>query len=248
LGDEFDPALGFVSRRGIRNYGIYSRYLWRLNTDLIRSFWFWSNWDYTTDLENRIVEEQVDVFAARFQSPAGDEFELQYGFTRDVVDEEFTIGPGRVIPAGDYWDGFFDVDFETSEARPISLSLSYRVGGFYTGDRHEYEVELDWRPSRHFTLGADYTFTRARLASGGFDVHVAAFRFNIGFTPDLSWVTLVQYDNLSDDFGLNSRVRWTWRPGNDLFFVVNQGWTFNDWRFERLRSEITLKAGATIRF
>jgi hypothetical protein len=58
----------------------------------------------------------------------------------------------------------------------------------------------------------------------------------------------VQYDNKSSAVGLNSRIRWTYRPGSDVFFVVNQGWDYDEGRFHRLASEVTLKVGATFRF
>jgi hypothetical protein len=47
--------------------------------------------------------------------------------------------------------------------------------------------------------------------------------------------------------GLNSRIRWTWRPGNDVFLVWNQGWEYDDARFARLNSEVIVKVGMTFR-
>ena len=71
---------------------------------------------------------------------------------------------------------------------------------------------------------------------------------NIAFTPDLTWNTLVQYDNVSRQVGVNSRVRWTWRPGNDLFLVLNQGWDYESGRLTKSNREITVKVAATLRF
>jgi len=36
--------------------------------------------------------------------------------------------------------------------------------------------------------------------------------------------TFVQYDTESENVGTNTRLRWTIRPGNDLFVVWNRGW------------------------
>lgn len=58
----------------------------------------------------------------------------------------------------------------------------------------------------------------------------------------------MQYDNISKQVGLNSRIRWTWRPGDDLFLVLNQGWDYDDGRFRQPSSQIILKAAATFRF
>ena len=36
--------------------------------------------------------------------------------------------------------------------------------------------------------------------------------------------SFVQYDNESSNVGANTRLRWTLKPGNDLFLVWNRGW------------------------
>ena len=68
---------------------------------------------------------------------------------------------------------------------------------------------------------------KIRLREGDFNVRIVSAKLNLSFTPDLSWNTIVQYDNVSSEVGLNSRIRWTYRPGSDLFLVANQGWNFD---------------------
>lgn len=41
------------------------------------------------------------------------------------------------------------------------------------------------------------------------------------FSPDLVLAHYAQYDTESRDVGLNTRLRWTIIPGNDLFLVWN---------------------------
>jgi hypothetical protein len=43
-------------------------------------------------------------------------------------------------------------------------------------------------------------------------------------SPFLSFSNLIQFDNRSSNLRLQSRVRWTLRPGNDFFFIFGQGW------------------------
>lgn len=43
-------------------------------------------------------------------------------------------------------------------------------------------------------------------------------------SPDLVVSLFTQYDSESRDLGLNSRLRWTIRPGRDLFLVWNRNW------------------------
>jgi hypothetical protein len=38
------------------------------------------------------------------------------------------------------------------------------------------------------------------------------------------WSNFLQYDTESQNVGNNMRLRWTLKPGNDLFIVWNRGW------------------------
>jgi hypothetical protein len=247
-GEQFEPALGFIERPGIRGYIASARYLWRPNTRWLRRIELGARPHFTTDLNNRRVAEDHDVPILTFQTPAGDELTLETTYYRDVVDDAFEIWPGVTIPQGDYGYWQFKPSLRTSPARPVGAGLSLRHGDFYSGRQTAYRPSLDWRPSRHVTLGAAYEIRQVRLRQGDFDVHLASLRLNLALTPDLTWSTVAQYDNRSDDVGLNSRIRWTWRPGNDLFLVWNQGWDYDKARFAPLQSEVVVKVGTTFRF
>ncbi len=48
--------------------------------------------------------------------------------------------------------------------------------------------------------------------------------FAYAFNPDPVITNFLQYDNQSQNIGNNMRLRWTIKPGNDLFIVWNRGW------------------------
>ncbi len=246
-GEEFEPALGFIERPGIREYIGSVAHVWRPNSRWLRSVELAARPYFTTDLDNRIVAEDHDVPILTFETPAGDELTLETTYYRDVVDDAFEIWPGVAIPPGDYGYWQFKPSVQTSAARPVSAGLSLRHGDFYSGRQTAYRPSLAWRPSRHATLGAAYELRQVRLPEGDFDVHLASLRLDLALTPDLTWSTVAQYDNRSDDVGLNSRIRWTWRPGNDVFLVWNQGWEYDNARFARLNNEMIIKVGVTFR-
>lgn len=248
LGARFDPALGFINRNGIRDYIGRFTYTWRPNTPQLRSVVFTLRPWYTTDLGRRVVAENHDLPILTFTNPAGDALTLLYTRNSDFLDLPFAISPGVVIPPGDYAYGRFKPYFNSSPARPVSIGWSYQGGPFYTGTRYDYKGTLDWRPTRHVTAGLGYEWRNVNLREGEFDVTISSGRLNLAFSPDLSWNTTVQYDSVSGQMGLNSRVRYTYRPGSDLFLVVTQGWDFDRWDLRRLNTEIAMKAGAALRF
>lgn len=247
-GDRFEPALGFVERVGIREYMGSMRYIWRPNTPWIRKISLGARPFFTTDLDHRLVAEDHDAPILIFETPAGDELELEYTWYRDVLDEPFAIRPDVVIPSGDYGYGQFKPSIETSNGRPLSGEFKFRLGDFYSGRRMSCQTSLSWNPSCHFSLSGSYEYSDIDLPEGSFEVNVSGLGLNLALSPDLSWTSTVQYDDFSRDVGVNSRVRWTWTPGNDIFLVLNQGWQYDRSRLHRLMSEVTLKVGATFRF
>ena len=249
IGEKFDPGLGVVAQRGIREYISKVSYVWRPNTTLLRSVSLVTRPYFTTDLDGRLISEDFEVPTFIFTTSANDALTLKHIVGRDIFKEPFAIVSGIVIPPGNYDIGRNTARFVSSAARAVSINLLFITGAtYYTGSRTEYSGGLDWRPSRFVSAGISDQLREVRLREGTFTVRLASATLKLAFTPDLSWNSVVQYDNLSRQVGLNSRLRYTYRPGSDLYFVVNQGWEDDERQFQRLTTAITMKIGATLRF
>jgi hypothetical protein len=59
------------------------------------------------------------------------------------------------------------------------------------------------------------------LREGDFTQDLIGTRARMNVSPDLQLNSYVQYDNTSDSFGSNTRLRWTFAPLGDLFVVYN---------------------------
>jgi hypothetical protein len=70
------------------------------------------------------------------------------------------------------------------------------------------------------------------------------------FSSTLSWVNLIQYDNISETAGLNSRVHWIPEAGREGFLVLNHNVEDldRDNSFHSSFAELTVKFGYTFRF
>jgi hypothetical protein len=68
------------------------------------------------------------------------------------------------------------------------------------------------------------------------------------FSPDLQLSLLAQYDNLSDSLGVNFRLKWIMQPGNEVFFVINQGYDTDRAGLRPISNETSLKGAWTHRF
>ena len=83
-----------------------------------------------------------------------------------------------------------------------------RDGDFYTGTIRGYTAAVSWRPSKHFSGSLSYNVDFVDLPEGEFDNRVTSADLTIAFASELSWVNLIQFDNVSNDLGIDSRFRW----------------------------------------
>ena len=120
-------------------------------------------------------------------------------------------------------------------------------GGFFDGYRVRLFNQVTWKPNKHILLGAGLGYNDIELSGGDFITRLGTFRANIAITNKWSLLNFIQYDNVSDLAGLNSRIRWIIEPGRDFFAVVNQGLII-DHGIESASTEISLKIGWNFRF
>ena len=248
IGDRYDAALGFVPRRGIREYFGRFRYRWRPENSWIRTIDVGFDPTVITDLNDQTESSDFELDLITIENHAGDEFNIEYQINREVLTRPFQISPGVVIPIGDHRFDRIDVGGSTSRSRPLSFGAAIQAGEFFDGDRLDTAVEVQWRPSPNLLLGFFWEQNNIDLPAGEFQVQVAQARVNFLFTPDIAWTNFIQWDNVSDSLGINSRLRWIIEPGNEIFFVVNQTFDTFDDRFDGTSTEVTTKIGWTFRF
>jgi hypothetical protein len=94
-------------------------------------------------------------------------------------------------------------------------------GQFYNGRLDQYELTPSWKPAPLFIVELSGERNVGRMPQGDFTTNVVGTRFRLNVSPDLQLTSFVQYDDESNSFGTNTRLRWTFDPLGDLFVVYN---------------------------
>ncbi|MHC4895953.1 MAG: DUF5916 domain-containing protein [Planctomycetota bacterium] len=248
---DFDPKLGFVRRTGIIEYRWRTRYTWRNQEGgLLRSF--------STRVVPRIVtteggsKDTWDVgmrwFELTFDSDDSIEFETRRGFER--LRENFEIQTGIVIPTGDYNFLRHAVEFRTAERRAFNLDVELEWGEFWSGNITTWEVSPTWLINKYVQVSGAYRDDNVHLDEGDFTSRIVEGRVDLQFSPFVSWNNLVQFDNDSDVLSFQSRFRWIFEPGSELFLVGLYGWQKgpDDDTFRPDNQDLSLKVQYTFRF
>ena len=249
IDDNFRPALGFVNRAGIRQYGTGMRYRTRPETGVWRAINHRLDYSLVTDMNDRRLSERVDVEPLGLYSNRDDYMYLRWTQRRERVRDAFDLFGRLNVPAGDYEFDRYRAELTTGQQRPVRLVLAVEDGGFFGGDRLEKHIEVEWRQSAYLSLGVGFTENVVDLPSGSFTSHLASLRSDIAFNSRWSWSSLLQYDNTSEVAGINSRLRYLPEAGREVMLVLNHGLSIDpDNRLSSTRNDLNLKLSYTFRY
>ena len=125
-------------------------------------------------------------------------------------------------------------------------------GGYFTGRRVSGSIDLGFRPTPEIHLSVDYNYWDVELPEGEFVLRQIDTKFSWSFLQNFSWVTVIQYDNISKNLGFNSRIHWTKRAGENVYVVFTNNYLEldenNSKDFKLLTRDASIKVNYTIRF
>ena len=251
IEENYNPALGYVDRVGVDNLEADIGHTWRPRRSRIReiysglsaiSFRYLDNGDVQTELVNL---QLVDI-----NTSTRDGINARYSFNKEGLRDPFEISPGVTIPPGLYSFEDYQVGFNTGNQRVMNGGLFYTGGGFYDGQRQGISGFLGWRPSVHFRGSLNFSYNDISLPAGSFITRLIRLNLEGIFSSTLAWTNSIQYDNVSETIGINSRLHWIPEAGREGFIVLNHGLEDfdRDNRFHSSNAEVAIKFGYTFRF
>jgi hypothetical protein len=257
LGDDFDPSLAFVPRRGVQILNVNAVYQPRPKRPIaglrVRQMFNESLNTLVMDLDGNWESYRIFTAPVNWRLESGDRIEINWVPTAERLAAPFTVG-GVTVPAGEYHWTRWRLEAALATKRKVSGQFSWWFGDFYSGTLHEFIATTSWKPSPLFIVELNATRNVGDLAQGSFTQQVVGSRFRFNFSPDLQLSSYLQYDNESDTFGANTRLRWTFAPQGELFVVYNHNAVEPvdalgnrlDWRFAS--NQLLIKAQYAFRY
>ena len=204
------------------------------------------------DTTNRLVTRIYDVTVFEMELHAQDTFVFKAVPTFERLERDFEISPGIVLPKGSKYDFTrYGMEIDTANRRKVAASAELEWGHFLSGTRREFSLDLRIRPRPGFFASVSGEFNRVELAEGSFSTSLLRSEVNTQCGPWVSLANRLQYDTVSRILGWQARFRWILKPGNDIFFVLNQNWIDDPLRpegIQTLNRQVASKLVFTHRF
>ena len=250
----FNPALGFVYRANIEELFADVGYRHYFGSGLLQSVYTGVDADRIDTIGGGLQSEAVQFRLVELEANTRDGGWAAYQRNREVVTAPFTLyaEPGRriVVQPGDYWFNDMSIAFNTANQRRYSGGLRLTSGEFYNGDRNNVGVGFRWNQSRFFLMNVNYDWNDIKLPQGDFTTRLVSVNTQVAFSSQLFWVSLLQYDNVSEEMGLNTRLQWVPRAGQEGFIVLNYNMQDKDKdnTFKSAATDISIKFKYTFRY
>ena len=249
VDEEFKPKLGYTRRTGIRRFGSSFSYRPRPeNIEWLRKYHLsYRNSIYTT-LDNDIESQQHRFYIPYLDFESGQDVYFLIEQEYDKPDRDFDVSGGGIVPAGEYWMTNYALDFDLKDSGLITGGFGYELGDWYHGEKQTAYFRLGFDPAKWLNTSLSYSINQFELPDTEFDAQIASGNIRINFTPDMGWSHLIQYDNVSESIGYNTRFFWEFKPGKKFYTVIRQNYGDEDHLFSLRESEFAIKALTTFRF
>jgi len=219
--DNFNPEVGFLPRRGIRTTKLHMEWNPRPDQWGIRVIRPMYNIVYTTDQQNRLVSRRHH-FMSGTEFDNGASLSIWYNRHYERLGRPFTVRKDVTIAPGAYRYGQLRLSFNSNPARRGYYELMFAPQSFFDGTRIDMNATVGARVTNRFSTQAAYTRNDIDLPSGKFRVHLASFRVDYALSPRTTLRTLTQYNSSSEQWGTSARLRYTYRPGSDVYLVYDE--------------------------
>jgi hypothetical protein len=247
----YNPAMGFVRRTGVRAYNFGFGNTRRPQGGKIRTIYSGIDSQRIEFLDNGDVQTaSLRVNLINVDLNSQDSFGAGYTFAEEGLRQPFRIHPSHTIPPGFYEFEYANLSVRTGDQRKIGAGMFINDGGFYDGEQFGVGGFVGWRPSKHFRTNVNYQYNDINFGPTRFITRVIRLQLDAVFSSTLSWTNLIQYDNQSEIIGLNSRLHWIPLAGREAYLVINhnlQDFDRND-SFHTSFGEVAIKYSYTFRF
>lgn len=253
--ENFNPAMGFVNRSNISDLTADLGYTYFFpRGGYLQSAFAGLDMQRIEVLDGDLQSEVLAWRLLELESNSRDSLSLAYYQNKENVLAPFTIyrDPERqvIIQPGSYEFDESEFSLGSGGQREFSGSISVRQGDFFNGERLNIGADISWNQSRYFRMSLSHDWNDIELPQGNFITRLSSLNTQVAFSSTLYWINLVQYDNLSEEIGINTRLQWIPRAGQEGFIVLNYNVQDQDRdnRFEAAYSDLSIKFRYTFRF
>ena len=222
MGDNFNPEVGFVRRRGFRRVdgGIF--YTWRPDDflkmqELRPHVTFNRFWNYDRGfIESSLVH--MDNFWEFEDSSVAI---TAWNVRTEAVVRSFPISGVPVLPGSYDWNEA-SLSYTSDRSAPVNAGFRFQGSGFFGGTLRSYGPSLGVRYGETLNLLLNWSRNDIDLPAGEVVTNLVSTQVAWNFSPRVFAQGLLQYNDSDELWSVNLRFGWLQDANTGLFLVYNE--------------------------
>ena len=153
-----------------------------------------------------------------------------------------TFTDGLPIPAQQYEYAQIGFNYMSDSRKLFGWSSALTLGQFYNGQVQSIAAGINWRNQPHLGIRLNAQLNNIQLPGvyGSNRLLLIAPRIEYNFNTQLFWTTFIQYNTQSNNFNINSRLQYRYKPMSDFFLVYTDNY-FTDPLFKNKNRALIFK-------
>ena len=240
VNENYNAEVGFVprlSRFNPETGEVEKRSFWRLEPSAEYRFYpkngsvvnyhapgvyydgyFNENWAET----DRLVQF---FYKVKFTNTSYLEVNYNERFTQLFFDTDVTFTDQAAISKGGYDYRSGRIFYKTDARKRFNASSSVEYGSYYSGEKLTSNLTLNYRAQPWGIFAIQYDQNEIWLPNGQrASLHLIGPKFEFSFTRDVFFTTFFQYNTQADNFNINARFQWRFKPMSDLYLVYTDNY------------------------
>ena len=230
--DNYDAILDTSVRQGFKtgysefNYRYFFNKASKLNKFEISNSAFLA---YT--FGNKFNEFSLsNSYALEFKNSARIEIGVNYNNEALLFASKF-VGDAMAlpIPKGKYNYSQFTISGNTDIRKNFSVETNIAIGKYYNADfkKVAFTVNARKQPKLNIALNVEFNQLKFPTPYGSDELLLIAPIVEYNFNTNIFWTTFFQYNTQANNFNINSRLQYRFKPMSDLFIVYTDNYFTN---------------------
>ncbi len=133
---------------------------------------------------------------------------------------------GTPLPKARYSYANFSAGYYSDTRKILSYNIAGGGGSFYNGSLQTYTGGVTWRKQPHInvTLQAEYDKLNFPGTYGTSELMLLSSNIEINFSTKIFWTTFLQYNTQQNNYNINSRFQYRYKPMSDIFLVYTDNY------------------------
>ncbi len=220
FGESSDPPIGFATRTDIQRNDATIRFSFRPSAFGLRRIENYNFFSYLTRTDGALQDRGMGP-ALNFTFNSGENVTFYRVQAVTVLDDSFDLADRLPVAPGRFQNSQTGMFVSTASQRPVSFNAHAQHQPFYGGSLFFVNGTLNVAIGARGFVGLTRAFNDASVPAGRLITNVTGLRLGYAFNTRATMSTTVQYDGLDRVVRANARLVYMYRPGSELFVVLN---------------------------